>query len=317
MHHFNKIMKSTHKPGALFDARQLHAFVTLVEAGSYTETARRLSLTQSAVSHSMRALEVETGCRLLAKVGNSVMPSEAGEALLHHARIALKEFVKARAALDQLKTWGVRRLRIGASSFLNQRLVPGVLTSLRRQYPRLVVTVKTAVTARDIESLRTGELDWILGEEPPANNDLDFTPFFQSSLRVIVPAAHRWLPRQPVPATELTREPFLLPERPSSLRSLIERYYLREDKSLNCVAEVDSLETIKELIQAGFGVGILPAWIVKDEIATGALRALPPGRPELHQTWGLLRWRMRPMDAIEVAFSRSCAKAAKKFATAA
>ena len=63
------------------DARQLNAFVTLAETGSFTETARRLSLTQSAVSHSMRALEAETHCRLLTKMGKSFVPTEAGEAL--------------------------------------------------------------------------------------------------------------------------------------------------------------------------------------------------------------------------------------------
>jgi DNA-binding transcriptional LysR family regulator len=308
-------MKTSHKRGLPLDARQLNAFVTLVETGSFTETARRLSLTQSAVSHSMRALEEETGCRLLDKAGNSIVPTEAGEALLHHARLGLREFARGREAVEQFKTWGARRLRVGAPASINQRFLPFILVDLRRQHPRLMLTVKTIAPALEPERILHGELDFVLCEAPPANPNLDFTPLFQSPLQIIVPSAHRWLAGQPIPPDELCREPFLLPERQSSSRGLIERHCAREKISLNVVAEAQDFETLKELVKAGYGVGLLPAWLVREEIAAGALRALPlPGR-ELKQTWGLVRGRHRPMDTVECAFQRACVKSAKKFPT--
>lgn len=306
-------MKATHKREMPLDARQLNAFVTLVETGSFTETARRLSLTQSAVSHSMRTLEEETGCRLLDKIGNSIIPTEAGEALLHHARLGLKEFARGREAVAQFKSWGVRRLRIAAPALINHRFLPFILVDLRRQHPRLMLISKTAAPGADADSLARGELDFVLCESPPANPNLEFTALFQSPLQIIVPAAHRWLAGETIPPDELCREPCILPERQSSSRGLVERHCAREKTSLNVVAEAQDFETIKELIKAGYGIGVLPVWMVREEVAAGQLRALPLGRRELRQTWGLLRSRHRPMDAVEVAFQRACLKSARKF----
>ncbi|MFN9958300.1 MAG: LysR family transcriptional regulator, partial [bacterium] len=67
---------------APLDSRQLHAFSILARTGSFTQTARELFLTQSAVSHSMKSLETDVGCRLLDRVGKKVSLTQAGEQLL-------------------------------------------------------------------------------------------------------------------------------------------------------------------------------------------------------------------------------------------
>ena len=70
---------------APLDSRQLRAFRVLARTGSFTQTARELHLTQSGISHSMKALESETGCRLLDRLGKKVVLTQAGEQLLQHA----------------------------------------------------------------------------------------------------------------------------------------------------------------------------------------------------------------------------------------
>jgi LysR family nitrogen assimilation transcriptional regulator len=172
--------------------------------------------------------------------------------LLHHARLGLREFARGREAVEQFKTWGARRLRVGAPASINQRFLPFILVDLRRQHPRLMLTVKTIAPALEPERILHGELDFVLCEAPPANPNLDFTPLFQSPLQIIVPSAHRWLAGQPIPPDELCREPFLLPERQSSSRGLIERHCAREKISLNVVAEAQDFETLKELVKAGY-----------------------------------------------------------------
>src|SRR5262245_41650315 len=98
------------------DSRQLRAFVTLARTGSFTVAARRLFLSQSAVSHSMKALEREVGCRLLDRLGKKIALTQAGEQLLHHAEKILGEMIEARTSLERLGKWGRGRLRIGASA---------------------------------------------------------------------------------------------------------------------------------------------------------------------------------------------------------
>src|SRR5436190_19551946 len=98
-----------------FDSRQVRAFCVLARTGSFTQTARELHLTQSAISHSMKALEGDVGCRLLDRLGKKVALTQAGEQLLHHAQKILAEMDSARASLGKLGKWGRGRLRLGAS----------------------------------------------------------------------------------------------------------------------------------------------------------------------------------------------------------
>src|SRR5947209_1534918 len=78
------------------DTRQLRAFATLARTGSFTLAAKELYLSQSAVSHSMKALEQDVGCRLLDRMGKKVLLTQAGEQLLHHAQKILSEMGEAR-----------------------------------------------------------------------------------------------------------------------------------------------------------------------------------------------------------------------------
>ena len=84
------------------DSRQLRAFVTLARTGSFTMAAKELFLSQSAVSHSMKALETDVGCRLFDRVGKKVLLTQAGETLLQHANKILNEMAAARLGLEQL-----------------------------------------------------------------------------------------------------------------------------------------------------------------------------------------------------------------------
>ena len=99
------------------DSRQLRAFTVLARTGSFTRTAHELHLTQSAISYAMKALEEEIGCRLLDRVGKSVLLTQAGEQLLVRAEKILNEMTAARLELSHLGKWGSSRLRIGATNY--------------------------------------------------------------------------------------------------------------------------------------------------------------------------------------------------------
>src|ERR1043165_5803542 len=112
---------------APFDSRQLRAFVTLAKTGSFTVAAKELFLSQSAVSHSIKALEEDTNCRLLDRVGKKIALTPAGEQLLYHAEKILQDMEAARDALEQLNKWGHTRLRLAGSATACQYILPHVL----------------------------------------------------------------------------------------------------------------------------------------------------------------------------------------------
>ena len=136
------------------DSRQLRAFVTLARTGSFTLTAKELYLSQSAVSHSMKALEQDVGCRLLDRMGKKVLLTQAGEQMLHHAQKILAEMNETRESLQHLGKWGRTRLRIGASTTACQYVLPAVLRELKESFPQCLISVEPGDTPEAISLLR-------------------------------------------------------------------------------------------------------------------------------------------------------------------
>jgi DNA-binding transcriptional LysR family regulator len=87
----------------ILDSRKLLAFVTLAHCGSFTQTARELFITQSAVSHAIKSLEQELECRLFDRLGREARLTPAGRQLLAHAQRILEEMQLARADLKALE----------------------------------------------------------------------------------------------------------------------------------------------------------------------------------------------------------------------
>jgi len=98
---------------AVLDSHKLLAFVTLARCGSFTQTARELVLTQSAVSHAIKSLEQDLACRLFDRLGRRARLTGAGERLLAHAQRILDEMQSARADVEASDQAGVSR-RLGA-----------------------------------------------------------------------------------------------------------------------------------------------------------------------------------------------------------
>ena len=89
-------------PTIILDSRKLLAFATLARVCSFTQAARELSLTQSAVSHAIKALEKDLGVRLFERMGRKVTITAAGRQLLQHTDVILAEMKTARADLAAL-----------------------------------------------------------------------------------------------------------------------------------------------------------------------------------------------------------------------
>jgi len=85
---------------------------------------------------------------------------------------------------------------------------------------------------------------------------------------------------------------------------------------MNVVADIESLDVIKEMLRNGFGMSVLPDCVVKDELEAGILASFPTGRRHLRQSWGLMRLRGRPVNSIENNFQLLCTEAAKSLQSA-
>src|SRR5215831_13234827 len=266
---------------APLDSRQLRAFVSLARTGSFTKTARQLHLSQSAISHSIKALEDEVQCRLLDRVGKSVILTHAGEQLLGHAQRILTEMEIARERLKDLGKWGHGRLRIGASPTACQYLLPKVLREFKESFPRCLIQIEPGDTPMALELLHSHRIDLGLTLEPRHDAQLEFRPLFEDELKFVVSALHPWAKAGSVDRSEITRQRFILYTRSSYMADMIEDYFKHEGLVLPTSIELGNMEAIKELVKLGLGISILAPWIAQRELAEGSLKALALGKRKL------------------------------------
>ena len=289
-----------------FDLRQLRAFSVLAKTGSFTQTARELHLTQSGISHSMKALERDTGCRLLDRLGKKAIPTQAGEQLLQHAEKILGEVDRARDSLASLTKWGRGRLRIGSSVTLCQYLVPSVLRQFKEKFPDHAITIEPGDTRDLVESLQERRVDLALCLEPPNSSELENHRLFTDELSFIVAPAHAWAQSRRVIRDEIPRQSYILYRKNSVTSSLIDEYFQEEDIALNTVIEVGSMEATKELVKLGLGISILAPWIAQKELDEGSLVQLPLGRRLLPRHWSVLHWQNKRLTLAEETFISLC-----------
>src|SRR6185436_11767632 len=222
------------------DSRQVRAFCALARTGSFTQTARELHLTQSAVSHSMKALERDIGCRLLDRLGKKVVLTQAGEQLLHHATKILQEMENARGSLAHLGKWGRGRLRLGASTTSCQHLIPPVLREFKESFPDHAITIEPGDTPELVAAVLRHRVDLALALEPDNEPQIEFHPLFTDELHFLVGALHPWAKAKHAERADIPRQNYILYSKKSITFRIVEEYFRREQMVLNTVIELGS-----------------------------------------------------------------------------
>ncbi len=291
---------------APLDSRQLRAFATLARTASFTAAGRELFLSQSAISHSMRALEEDVGCRLLDRLGKKVSLTMAGEQFLQHAEKILSEMNEARDALVHLGKWGRGRLRIGASTTVCTYILPSVLREFKASFEHYAITIVPADTAQMLDLLHDGRVDLALALEPKPEERLVFEPLFEDELEFLMSPMHPWALAGAVERGDIPTQHYILYDRNSYTFRLVDEHFRRDRLVLNSFMELGSMEAIKELVKLNLGVSVLAPWIAREELKSGSLVALPLGRRKLRRQWGIARCRARPLNLAEETFIRLC-----------
>lgn len=295
------------------DCRQLRAFCVLARTGSFTQTARELNLTQSGVSHSLKTLERETGCRLLDRLGKKTALTQAGEQLLQHAEKILDEMKRAQYSLSQLSKWGRGRLRIGASVTACQYLIPPVLREFKESFPDHAISIEAGDTGELVSALSNRRIDLALCVKPEKEPQLEFRRLFTDQLRFIVHTLHPWAESGKINREEIPRQNYILYKKSSVTMQLIENYFREEEMVLNTIIEVGSMEATKELVKLGLGISILAPWIANKELEEGSVRSLPLGRRKLERHWGILHAEEKRLSLGEETFIGLCKNYCQNF----
>ncbi|MBE1609201.1 LysR substrate-binding domain-containing protein [Actinopolymorpha pittospori] len=168
------------------ELREMRAFVVVVEEGSLSAAARRLHVSQPALSQSMNALERQLGVQLLKRRSTGVLATEAGMTLLAEARAVLSRHDQALAAVSRHATPEESALRLGIPLELPTDLLTQPIADLTAAYPRTRVLARHMSTAAQFAALRSDEIDVGLVREHPIGHDLDAVLAVEEHLGVLL-----------------------------------------------------------------------------------------------------------------------------------
>lgn len=253
------------------------------------------------MSAMLRKVEGEVGAELFHRTGRGVEPTEAGLVFLEHARDALRRADAGVLAVQELVGLRAGSIRVGGGATAITYMLPAVVSGLRREHPALRFFVREAGSNVVAAAVLRGELDLGIVTLPisvPGHADLQEIPLIDDELRLIVPAGHRLGAKKGFRFQDLRDEAFVAFEAGSAVRDVIDRAAGRAGVGLSVVMELRSIESIKSMVGAGVGVGLV------SRLALPAREGLPCRDEPLVRRLAIVRRQGRVPSAAAGAFEK-------------
>jgi DNA-binding transcriptional LysR family regulator len=272
-----------------FEVRHLRTFVALIDRGSMTAAAQAMRLAQSTVSESLAALERLMGVRVLVRRRGTRVPvlTAAGEALLPHARAVLAAVDQARAAVANAAPDARAKIAIIANESVSTYLLPAPIARLRRAWPKTQFTIAVATCAGVRAGVAEGSYDagLLLESSEPARarsrragadgSANGLTLDRDVPLTVFAAPTHPLAGRSHVPRAALTGYAVFISDAAGDLHALLREYFAAVGLAERALEATGSVEGVKRaVLTEPHALGVLPAYAMADEIASGRVVAL-------------------------------------------
>ena len=289
------------------EIRQLKAFLAIAEAKTFTAGARRVNVTQAAISMQIRQLEDEVGLSLFTRTPRRVILTEAGEYLLERARKILREHDSALAEIAEVAGAEYGRLRIGtASGTFAMNQLPAIMHSLKEKFPHSELSVSSGTSHALIEKMMHGELDTAFVSLPVDNLNVTTESLFSDEIVAIAHPKHPLAKDKFISAATLAGEELILGERGGNTRRMIDEFFHAANVRPNITMELSRQEAINQMVENNLGVGMAGAKTVAKEIREGRLTSWLIEGAEIKWELGLARLRGGHFSPIGKEFVRLC-----------
>jgi DNA-binding transcriptional LysR family regulator len=273
---------------------QMRTLAEVADLGSFSAAARRLNLTQPAVSLQIRELENRFGVTLIERSGKRAFATSAGRELIEHGRRMMLEADRALATMLRHKDGRTGRVHIGTGVTALTYLLPPVLRRLRATHPDIELVITTGTTDAVVERMLENVIDLGFITLPVDPRVFEVTPILRDQLLAILPASEPNPPAAVTPA-ELARRPLILEYGSANHTRLTQNWMRAAGLDTRPVMEIDNIEAIKPLVAANLGTSVLPSAAMRDRRATPGIIARPL-KPALARTLALIRRRDKPED---------------------
>ena len=275
---------------------QLRALLEVVERGSFSAAARRLNLTQPAISLQIRELERRFGVRLIERLGKQAHATVPGRALVEAAQRIFRECDLVDAAMQRFCEGWIGHVHVGTTLSSMIYRLPPILRSLRVDHPGIDLVVTNTPTPKSVENVLQNKVDLALVNLPVEDKQLKITALCEESMVAIFPAGTRDVPEEVAP--EYVARQLLLVEQPTSAAHALVLGWLAGQTSSRPPMPLGTIEALKSAVGSNLGMAIVPEAAVAMHMSDFIVRPL---LPPLTRTLALIEHRNKPNEpALEI-----------------
>ena len=261
------------------DFRQLRYALSVSKERSFTGAAKRLNISQSAVSEQVKLLEEEIGFELFHRTSRGIESTDRGRTFLYESERLMGDLLSLTDTARRLRGALSDTLMIGMGSGMAQIFIPRMFADLKRDLPGVRLEIMTAPTKNIFNELHEERIDAGIAIE--SNPDrlpagLIFDRLLDAEMALITHPRHALArSKQPIDIGRLVAEPFIMSELTVGYGQVVFSLFTDLGIRPNILAVVDNIETMKMIVQSAGGIAIVPRACAENEVALGLLKALP------------------------------------------
>ncbi|MDU0202967.1 LysR family transcriptional regulator [Paenibacillus sp. MAH-36] len=253
----------------------LRVFVTVAEQNNFSRAGELLNLSQPAVSLQIRNLENEFNAKLMHRSPKHVVLTDAGEILYRQAKQILSLYEQGKQDIHLLNQKVTGSIQIGASFTIGEYILPRLLADFANQFPEVDLSLTIANTEEIALALKANKLDLGLVEGEVSQNGIQLTTYMKDEMLLIASPDHPLCAKKTVKPDMLHDCTWVLREHGSGTRSYSDKFIHTNDLRIKRSYVFTSSQGVKEAVAAGLGISILSRWIVRKELETGEITAIP------------------------------------------
>lgn len=289
----------------MLNLHDIHVFVEAALAQNFSVAARRLYLSQPAVSLHINHLEKQLGMELFRRQGRSISLSDAGRVLLPMAQEMLRQAKHIEETMWSLKGVMIGELSIACSTTAGKYILPRLVAGFRRRYPDVRVAVNVMSRRAAIEWLLAGRAELAVVSAKPSHGELEFEPFLEDQVVLIVPANHPWADGRTVVPEDLYAEPFILREPMAGTHEVLSEGLATHGldiSQLQSVLTLANAEAIEMSVEAGIGIAFVSRIAAKRGLELRRVAEVPVRGMTLRRTIYIVRHQRLAVTPLQRAF---------------
>lgn len=281
--------------------RQLEVFAEVLKSGSTTQASQMLALSQSAVSAALTDLEGQLGVQLFDRVGKRLVVNEHGRLLYPRALATLEQATE----IEQLFREDNGAIRVFASSTIGNYILPEIIARYRRDFPALPLELSVGNSQDVVNAVSDFRVDIGLIEGPCHAAEIVAEPWLEDELVVFAPPGSPLLEGE-VTLARLAAAPWILREKGSGTRELVDYLLLSHLPEFHLGMELGNSEAIKHAVRHGLGISCLSRRVIAEQLDSGTLVEVQIPLPRLTRMLWRIHHRQKHLSNALQRFLRYC-----------